>query len=276
MDELPQWSAASGAGVGDVFLGCVVVGGAFKVKEVGNSGTDSAEVFAELWERLISGRVSYLILTKGSCSSGQLVPDFGCCSEHGVCDMSHFNDGSKCDKLTQFTIQPTWVFSQGAEHLGCALGVSDVCDFGFTCLFSHEIYLGWGIVLSELIEAIAEKVFRVTRWWDMAVFPTILSSSVVSQPYIKASIDYLKSWRIFASDCPEFSAWKEPMLQKDHWRPLSYASFWSHVHHCELVTVWSGYLMGFVFVSVPLAELGEGWVAVGVGAGFRSAKTVIT
>jgi hypothetical protein len=177
----------------------------------------------------------------------------------------HVGNRRKSAENVDLVTDASSVVRKSRKHLGGSLRVADVRDLVFTSLGSDKVNLSWQIVLSHLIETKVPKLSLVFNWVQSDVLFAVDISSVVSKPDIVACLCDGESWRELLVHDESLRTSSKSMLHENYWHiGLSFKLFCLDMLDTQKVSIFGLNLEGFEIKSVPIANLSECSMSVGV------------
>ena len=118
-----------------------------------------------------------LVNAKEAASVGKRGIEVGSELEDGSLGVRDLGDRTNSDKERHLILEVGRVFGKTREHLGCALGVSDVGDLLTASLRLDHVNDSWEVILSHFIPAEIPELLPVDKWIKLGMIPTVWISA---------------------------------------------------------------------------------------------------
>lgn len=116
--------------------------------------------------------------------------------------------------------------------------MSDICYFINSCQSPDHVDLGWSIILTELVKTVVE-VRSIFVWIEILMTPTVLGSSVVSEPNTVSCMSKSEGKGLCLVDDPALGTAEQTVLQENDRSAFLQLVWVPDVLHSQLVPVWS-------------------------------------
>jgi len=152
--------------------------------------TNKSEFLAESCAPFVGHWFADTMDVKVVCKFDNSSPLFRSLSLDSFLGIVHVDYRSQSDESINFIVHLSVIFGKGREHLGSAHWVTHVRNLVKACEFSNVVNTGCEIVLTKFIEAIIVVLLHVwvLIWVEGSMAPGINVSSVITKPYIIASL----------------------------------------------------------------------------------------
>lgn len=140
--------------------------------------------------------------------------------------------------------------------------MADVGDFVMACHLSDKVYLGWGVELTELVEAVIVVLSIILVRIQISMFTRVFRASIVPKPDIESCLGGYEGWRFFLVQGPGVCTREKTMLE-EHWF-RSFLDLVPNMEDLEVIPICCYNSVLLEFQSLVSTELRNSFICIRV------------